>query len=280
MLIHIPKTYIDDQVTCALEEDIGDGDITAMLIPEDTLTMAEVVCREPAILCGKDWFNRVFEKLSPETELRWQKSDGDEIQKDEIICDLSGPARAILSGERTALNFLQTLSATATSTHQFVKAIAGTSCRILDTRKTIPGYRLAQKYAVHCGGGSNHRLGLYDMVLIKENHIIAAGSIQAAVQTAKQHAPDFDIEVEVETLDELQQALTCDVNRVLLDNMELSLLKQAVEINAGRAKLEASGNVNLDNVRKIAETGVDYISIGGITKHIKAIDYSMRFCDF
>lgn len=280
MLIHIPKAYIDDQVTHALDEDIGDGDITAILIPEDKLTMAEVVCREPAILCGKDWFNRVFEKLSPEIELRWQKNDGDEIHADEVICDLSGPARAILSGERTALNFLQTLSGTATSTHQFAKAVADTSSKILDTRKTIPGYRLAQKYAVNCGGGSNHRLGLYDMVLIKENHIIAAGSLQAAVQTATQQAPGFDIEVEVETLDELEQALACDVNRILLDNMELSLLKQAVAINSGHAKLEASGNVRLDNVRQIAETGVDYISIGGITKHIHAIDFSMRFSDF
>jgi len=280
MLIHIPKAYIDDQVTHALEEDIGDGDITAILIPEDKLTMAEIVCREPAILCGKNWFNSVFKKLSPEIELRWQKNDGDEIHADEVICDLSGPARPILSGERTALNFLQTLSATATITHQFVKAIAGTSSRILDTRKTIPGYRLAQKYAVHCGGGSNHRLGLYDMVLIKENHIIAAGSIQAAVQAAKQQAPGFEIEIEVETLDELEQALACDADRILLDNMELSLLKRAVAINSGHAELEASGNVNLDNVRQIAETGVDYISIGGITKHINAIDFSMRFSDF
>ena len=278
--MHIPKTYIDDQVIQALDEDIGDGDITATLIPEEKLARAEVICREPAILCGKDWFNRVFEKLSAQIELRWQKNDGDKIHTDEVICHLSGPAREILSGERTALNFLQTLSATATSTHQFVKEIAGTACKILDTRKTIPGYRLAQKYAVHCGGGSNHRMGLYDMVLIKENHIIAAGSIQAAVQTARREAPGFDIEVEVETLDELQQALACNVQRILLDNMEPSLLRQAVEINSAYARLEASGNVSLDNVREIAETGVDYISIGGITKHIKAIDYSMRFTDF
>lgn len=276
----IPKAYIDDQVSQALDEDIGDGDITASLIPEDKLTRADVICRESAVLCGKDWFDHVFKKLSNQIELTWKKNDGDEIQPDEIICHLSGPAREILTGERTALNFLQTLSATATSTHQYVNAIAGTACKILDTRKTIPGYRLAQKYAVHCGGGSNHRFGLYDMVLIKENHIIAAGSIQAAVQNAKQLAPGFDIEVEVETLDELEQALACNVKRILLDNMELSLLRQAVEITSTRARLEASGNVNLNNVREIAETGVDYISIGAITKHIKAIDYSMRFDGF
>lgn len=277
MLIHIPRTYINEQVTYALEEDIGDGDITAMLIPENKLIMAEVISREPAVLCGKDWFNLCFEKLNPQIELRWQKNDGDEIQANEVICDISGPAREILSAERSALNFLQTLSATATSTRQYVNAIAGTSCRILDTRKTIPGFRLAQKYAVYCGGGSNHRLGLYDMVLIKENHIIAAGSIKAAVDEAKKQAPGFDVEVEVESLQELQQALACSIQRVLLDNMSIAMLREAVQINKGKVELEASGNVDLDSVRSIAETGVNYISIGAITKHIKAIDFSMRF---
>ncbi|MGD8483797.1 MAG: carboxylating nicotinate-nucleotide diphosphorylase [Thioalkalispiraceae bacterium] len=280
MLIHIPRTYIDTQVTAALEEDVGDGDITAMLIPENKLIMAEVICRESAVLCGKDWFNLVFEKLSANIELRWQKNDGDEIQQNEVICDLSGPARAILTGERSALNFLQTLSGTATTTRQFARAIADTNCQVLDTRKTIPGYRLAQKYAVHCGGGSNHRLGLYDMVLIKENHITAAGSIANAVQAARQLAPGFDIEVEVETLEELQQALDCGVTRILLDNMNPAQLLQAVELNAGKAKLEASGNVNLDTVHSIAETGVDYVSVGSMTKHIRAIDFSMRFSEF
>jgi len=279
MSIHIPKSYIDQQVTYALEEDIGDGDLTALLIDEDKLTMAEVVCREPAILCGQKWFNQVFKELSPEIEIRWQKYDGDEIEANQVICDLSGSAREILSGERTALNFLQTLSGTATSAHQFVKAVEGTGCVILDTRKTLPGFRLSQKYAVNCGGGSNHRLGLYDMILIKENHIITSGSIQKAVERVKQQVPGFDIEVEVENLDELKQAIDCNVGRILLDNMNVDSLRQAVEINTGEAKLEASGNITLDNVKEIAETGVDYVSIGGMTKHIKAIDFSIRFSD-
>jgi nicotinate-nucleotide pyrophosphorylase (carboxylating) len=279
MLIHVPQPFINAQVEQALEEDIGDGDVTASLIPEDKLTMAEVVCRENAVLCGKDWFNQVFRQLDPSISIRWQNSDGDAIEAGQVICDLSGPAHSILTGERTALNFLQTLSGTATATHEYVHAIAGTSARILDTRKTIPGYRLAQKYAVHCGGGSNHRLGLYDLVLIKENHIIAAGSLKTAVAQARQNAPGFEIEVEVETMIQLKQALQCGVTRILLDNMDITTLKRAVEASAGRAELEASGNVTIENVREIAETGVDYISIGAITKHIHAIDLSMRFSE-
>lgn len=277
MPIHIPANYIKQQVQLAIEEDVGDGDVTAMLVPAEEQVIAQVICREPAVLCGKDWFNSVFNYLDSSIKVEWFKSDSEVMKADEVICEVSGPARTILTGERAALNFLQTLSGTATITRKYARRIADTSTRILDTRKTIPCLRLAQKYAVECGGGVNHRLGLYDMILIKENHIIAAGSITAAVEKARQTAPAFEIEVEVENLEELQEALQCNVNRILLDNMDEATLKQAVAMTAGKTRLEASGNINITNLRQVAETGVDFISIGAITKHVRAIDFSLRF---
>lgn len=282
MLIHVPHAYVRSQVSQALEEDVGDGDITAELIPKKKYTTAEVICRENGVICGKDWFNEVFRQVNSSITIHWKKSDGDNITAGEVLCELSGSARSLLTGERTALNFLQTLSGTSTLTNEYVRAIKDpeSATRILDTRKTIPGFRLGQKYAVHCGGGVNHRMGLYDMVLIKENHILAAGSLRKAVEQAREYAPGFEIEVEVENIIELKQALQCEVTRILLDNMDIPTLERAVEITDGRAQLEASGNVTLDNVNEIAETGVHFISVGAITKHVRAIDLSMRFADF
>ena len=275
--MQLPSSYINKQVTLALAEDIGDGDVTAKLIPDDKLADARIISREPAILCGADWVSEVFNQLDTAIQIDWHCQDGDKIQADQELCRLHGSARHLLSGERSALNFLQTLSATATQAHEYVMAVEGTGCRILDTRKTIPGLRLAQKYAVRCGGAYNHRIGLYDMVLIKENHISAAGSIQAAVDTARRLSPDIPLEVEVENLQQLQQALDADVDRILLDNMDIPTLKQAVQMTNKRIPLEASGGVTKETAREIAHTGVDYISIGSITKHIHAIDFSMRF---
>ena len=275
--MQLPSSYINKQVTLALAEDIGDGDVTAKLIPDDKLADARIICREPAILCGADWVSEVFNQLDTAIQIDWHCQDGDKIQADQELCRLHGSARHLLSGERSALNFLQTLSATATQAHEYVMAVEGTGCRILDTRKTIPGLRLAQKYAVRCGGAYNHRIGLYDMVLIKENHISAAGSIQAAVDAAHSSSPDIPLEVEVENLQQLQQALDADVDRILLDNMDIPTLKQAVQMTNKRIPLEASGGVTKETAREIAHTGVDYISIGSITKHIHAIDFSMRF---
>ena len=275
--MQLPSSYISKQVTLALAEDIGDGDVTAKLIPDDKLADARIISREPAILCGADWVSEVFNQLDTAIQIDWHCQDGDNIQSDQELCRLHGSARHLLSGERSALNFLQTLSATATQAHEYVMAVEGTGCRILDTRKTIPGLRLAQKYAVRCGGAYNHRIGLYDMVLIKENHISAAGSIQAAVDTARRLSPDIPLEVEVENLQQLQQALDADVDRILLDNMDIPTLKQAVQMTNKRIPLEASGGVTQETAREIAQTGVDYISIGSITKHIHAIDFSMRF---
>lgn len=275
--MQLPSSYINKQVTLALAEDIGDGDVTAKLIPDDKLADARIICREPAILCGADWVSEVFNQLDTAIQIDWHCQDGDKIQADQELCRLHGSARHLLSGERSALNFLQTLSATATQAHEYVMAVEGTGCRILDTRKTIPGLRLAQKYAVRCGGAYNHRIGLYDMVLIKENHISAAGSIQAAVDAAHSSSPDIPLEVEVENLQQLQQALDADVDRILLDNMDIPTLKQAVQMTNKRIPLEASGGVTQKTAREIAQTGVDYISIGSITKHIHAIDFSMRF---
>ena len=274
---NVPTETIQQQVQQALAEDIGSGDVTARLIPPQQTSNATVISREAAIICGQAWFTEVFRQLDPAISIEWHIKDGDTVQTDELVCKLRGPAQTLLSGERTALNFLQTLSATATHANQYVKAIAGTAAQVLDTRKTIPGLRLAQKYAVSCGGAANHRIGLYDMVLIKENHILAAGSISNAVTKAKQLAPDFEIEVEVESLDELNEALTAGAKRILLDNMSNTLLREAVSLNQGRAKLEASGGVSLQTIRAIAETGVDFISVGAVTKDIKAIDLSMRF---
>lgn len=263
----------------ALAEDIGTGDITAALIPEYKQSRAQVICREKAILCGTPWFEEVFHQIDDNIHIEWQANDGDDIQADQVICFLEGNARHLLSGERVALNFLQTLSAVATHTHTYVEAIKGTDTKILDTRKTLPGLRTAQKYAVACGGGSNHRMGLFDAYLIKENHILAAGSIEQAVNQARKNQPKAPVEVEVENLAELRQAIDAGVDQILLDNMPLDTLSEAVDITAGRARLEASGGVNLETVRSIAETGVDFISVGSLTKHVRAIDLSMRFVD-
>lgn len=278
-----PPSDIKQVVQNALAEDIGTGDITAALIPENKQSRAQVICRESAILCGTAWFEEVFNQLSSVNKkhihVEWQASDGDSIHTDQVICLLEGHARTLLSGERAALNFLQTLSAVATHTHAYVEAVRDTGAKILDTRKTLPGLRRAQKYAVTCGGGKNHRMGLFDAYLIKENHILAAGSIGQAVTQARTNNPDAPIEVEVENLDELRQALDAGANQILLDNMTLESLREAVNITQGRAALEASGGVNLDTVRGIAETGVNFISVGDLTKNVQAIDLSMRFVD-
>jgi nicotinate-nucleotide pyrophosphorylase (carboxylating) len=264
-------------VNHALAEDIGSGDVSAMLIAEGTLAQARVITREPMVLAGSAWFNEVFAQLDPNIQIDWAASDGDHLAASALLCHLNGSARAILSGERSALNFVQTLSATASKVNHFVRLVNGTQARILDTRKTLPGLRLAQKYAVTCGGGWNHRLGLYDAILIKENHIAAAGGLTRAVVHARHLYPDLPLEVEVETLTQLEEALMAGVPRILLDNFDLDLLRQAVLLTHGRAQLEASGGVNEQSVRAIAETGVDFISIGALTKDIQAIDLSMRF---
>ncbi len=266
------------QVSEALDEDLGSGDLTAALVPETAVVQAQLIVRESAALCGIDWFEEVFRQLDPAIEMRWSARDGDRLQAGQVVCELHGRARPLLSGERTALNFLQTLSGTASVAAQYVAAVAGSGAVILDTRKTIPGLRLAQKYAVRCGGASNHRIGLYDAILIKENHIRAAGSIAAALRAAIAAAGEgVMIEIEVESLDELDQALAAGATRVLLDNFDLAALREAVRLTDGRAKLEASGGVNLDTVGAIAATGVDFISVGQLTKDVRATDYSMEF---
>ena len=275
------KIEIEQQVDLALAEDIGSGDVTASLLPADQQLTMKVISREQGVLCGQAWFDCVFSKIDKNIKIKWLTKDGNSITANQTLCELKGNARHLLSGERAALNFLQTLSATATATSQYVKAInteSAAKCQLLDTRKTIPGLRNAQKYAVRCGGGMNHRAGLYDMVLIKENHIASAGSISAALQQAQTNYPELEIEIEVETIEELQEALQAGAKRVLLDNFSLENLRQAIELNknqTNQAKLEASGNVSLDNIAEIAKTGVDFISIGAITKHIKALDLSM-----
>ena len=282
-----PITDINLQVQQALNEDLGvdtncefmSQDVTANLIPENKISKAHLICREKAILCGRDWFNSAFNLLDKNIEIKWHFDDGQEINNHDVICEITGNARHILTAERTALNFLQTLSASATQTHAYVKAINKTNCKILDTRKTIPGLRLAQKYAVTCGGGVNHRVGLYDMVLIKENHIHAAGSISSAVNNARENFKSLNIEVEVENLDELQQAINCNVDRILLDNMDITTLKKAVVLTDNKIDLEASGNITLESIAAIAETGVDYISTGAITKNIMATDFSLQFIE-
>ena len=268
-------------VAAALAEDIGDGDLTAALIDEDEVVGATIIAREPLVLAGHPWATEVFRQLDERIQADWYIEDGQRAEAEDIICKLVGPARALLTGERTALNFLQTLSATATVTAEYVAAVAGTRAQVLDTRKTLPGLRQAQKYAVRCGGGDNHRAGLYDAILIKENHIRSAGSITEALRRAKSAVDDVLIEVEAESLDELREALDAGAGRILLDNFSLADLREAVSINADygyvAAELEASGNVGLDTIRDIAETGVDYISTGAITKNIRAIDLSMLF---
>ena len=259
-----------------LAEDVGSGDLTAAIVPVAAIASATVVTREPMVLCGREWFSAVFERLDASVAIAWRVEEGAEAEPDTELCHLRGPARALLTGERTALNLLQTLSGTATVARAYAKAVAGTGAKVLDTRKTLPGLRLAQKYAVRCGGCHNHRLGLYDGILIKENHILAAGSIANAVSAAKASGAGVPVEVEAETLDELQEALTAGAERVLLDDFPLDLMRKAVALTQGRAKLEVSGNVTLDSLRQIAETGVDYISVGALTKHVRAIDLSMR----
>jgi len=270
------KQGLEQQVQIALAEDIGSGDITANLIPENTQAHGSVIAREPAIICGQDWFNESFLQINRDIKINWSVVDGGAIETNQTLCTLTGDARSLLTGERTALNFLQTLSATATKANQYASSIADFNTRILDTRKTIPGLRLAQKYAVHCGGCHNHRIGLFDAILIKENHIIAAGSIGNAVKIARTNNTDGFIEVEVENLSQLSEALDAGVNRVLLDNMDIDTLEKAVKINDNRTELEASGGVTLNNIRQIAKTGVDFISIGALTKDITALDLSMR----
>lgn len=273
---------IINQVRQALAEDIGSGDLTAALVPERMLLNAHVITREPIIVCGTAWFETCFQQLCPSITIDWHVSDGQAAAAGETLCVIRGAARPLLTAERTALNFLQTLSGVATRTRQFVTAIQGTTACIVDTRKTIPGLRAAQKYAVRCGGGTNHRMGLYDGILIKENHIIAAGSIENVLHKATEGAfADTWIQIEVETLVELQQALLAGARMILLDNFSLPDLREAVKLNQQfphrPAVLEASGNITLDNVRSIAETGVDRISVGSLTKHIRAADLSMRF---
>lgn len=269
---------IQEDVARALAEDIGAGDLTAGLIPADSRSEVEVISREAAVICGRAWFDEVFRQLDSLVRIDWQVVEGQRVEPGQLLCRMQGPTRPLLSGERSALNFLQTLSATATQAAVYAQRVVGTKARVLDTRKTVPGLRRAQKYAVCCGGGHNHRFGLFDAVLIKENHIRACGSISAALQAALGQVPQgVEIEIEVESLSELEQALTAGAKRVLLDNFSLQQLREAVALNAGRARLEASGNVNLETIRQIAETGVDDISVGALTKDLKAVDLSMRF---
>jgi nicotinate-nucleotide pyrophosphorylase (carboxylating) len=270
---------IDAQVAQSLAEDIGDGDISAALIESQARAAAQIKCREPAVVCGIPWANSVFRQLDPTIELNWLVAEGQAVAANQIWVQINGPARALLTGERCAINWLQTLSGTATQVRQFLTALAGTKTQLLDTRKTIPGLRAAQKYAVRTGGGRNHRLGLFDAYLIKENHIAGAGSITQAIARARQLQPGKIVEIEVETLVQLQEALAAKADIIMLDNFDLPAIAQAVSINAGQAKLEISGNVNLDNIRRYALTGVDYISVGALTKHLRAIDLSMRFIE-
>ncbi|CAF1171026.1 unnamed protein product [Rotaria magnacalcarata] len=275
----IPQLTIETDVRCALQEDIGDGDVTAQLIPLEQISNATVITREPSIICGILWFNEVFRQLdASNVTIHWNVRDGDRVEANYILCTLKGPSRILLTGERTALNFLQLLSGVATRCRHYADLVQGTNVKVRDTRKTIPGLRLAEKYAVKQGGCHNHRFGLYDAFLIKENHIAACdNSIKKVIERAREIAPNKPIEIEVENLDELQQALDANADMILLDNMNLDEMRQAVQINNGRAKIEASGGINEITLRAVAETGVDYIAIGTLTKDVKAIDLSMRF---
>jgi len=277
MLLEALQEQIEQDVRRALDEDLGSGDITARLIPEDGIWKASVYTRDPAVLCGRNWFDAVFKQLDEKVDIRWYAADGETIVPHQVVCTLKGPTRCLLSGERTALNFLQTLSGTATLAYTYAKRVEGLNTRVLDTRKTIPGLRRAQKYAVHCGGCHNHRMGLYDAFLIKENHIAAAGSIEGAVNMARALNRELAVEVEVENREELEQALQAGADRILLDNFTADEIRQAVALTGKRAELEASGGITLDTLRQYAETGVDYVSIGALTKDIHAIDLSMRF---
>ncbi|EZQ18994.1 nicotinate-nucleotide pyrophosphorylase [Halopseudomonas bauzanensis] len=270
------QSSIQDQVRRALAEDVGDGDITAALIPADRQAQATIISREPAILCGTAWADEVFRQVDPQIKIEWLAADGDRLMPNQPFCRMSGPARGLLTGERCALNFIQTLSATATRSQHFADLVEGTGVKLLDTRKTLPGLRLAQKYAVTCGGCHNHRIGLFDAFLIKENHIAACGGINAAVAHARVISPGKPVEVEVESLDELRQALEAGADIIMLDELSNDDMRTAVQITAGKAKLEASGGINESTLRAVAETGVDYISIGSLTKDVKAVDLSMR----
>lgn len=272
--------YFEDlsqTVKNALHEDIKSGDLTASLIPSETQANATVICREEAIVCGRPWVDEVFAQVDNGIQIDWQVTEGQKVQPNQVLFTLTGSARSILTSERSALNFLQTLMATATVSNAYTKHLEGTQTQLLDTRKTLPGLRLAQKYAVNCGGATNHRIGLYDAILIKENHIMAAGSIAQAVSQAKTLYPNITVEVETENLVEVQQALDAGADIIMLDNFTLDMMAQAVELNQGKAKLEVSGNVEIEHLPQLAKTGVDFISTGAITKHLRAIDLSMRF---
>lgn len=281
-LIKRIESDIPDSVALALKEDLGgeidaDRDITAQLLPADTQADAQVITREAGVFCGKRWVEEVFIQLGSHATLIWHVEDGDQIEADQLLFEIEGPARLLLTAERTALNFVQTLSGVATEVSRYVALLAGSQTQLLDTRKTLPGLRTALKYAVLCGGGSNHRLGLSDAYLIKENHIIASGSIRQAVERAQWMQPDVPVEVEVESLEELRQALEAEADIVMLDNFSLEAMRAAVELNQGRALLEVSGNVTETTLPQIALTGVDYVSVGALTKHVRALDLSMRF---
>ena len=272
----LDRKIIQDDVKRFLAEDVGSGDLTAQVIAADKLATATLITREAMLVCGQAWFDAVFNSIDENIQVDWQCQEGEQVYAGDVLCYLSGSARGLLTGERAALNMLQTLSATASLANQYAKAVSGTNAVVLDTRKTIPGLRLAQKYAVSCGGASNHRIGLYDGILIKENHIMAAGSIAKAVAAARLVSDSVDVEVEVENLAEVREALEAKADILLLDNFRLDELVQAVELNNGVAKLEASGNVNLSTIRDIAKTGVDFISVGALTKNVQAVDLSMR----
>lgn len=271
-------------VADTIKEDLGGtldvaADITASLIPEDAHNKATIITREHGVFCGQAWADEVFKQLGGEVTITWRVQDGDKVEPNQVLCSLEGPARALLTGERNAMNFIQTLSGCATTTSIYAEKIQHTQCRLLDTRKTIPGLRSALKYAVACGGGFNHRIGVFDAYLIKENHIIACGGIEKAISTAKELNPGKPVEVETESLEELSQAIEAGADIIMLDNFTKDMMREAVKINAGRAALENSGNITLDTIAEYAETGVDYISVGALTKHLKAMDLSMRFSD-
>jgi len=273
------RALIEEQVRMALAEDVGSGDLTAALLSERQRSSVEVITRQDAVICGCAWFDEVFSQLDPAVSIEWQVADGDRVDADQILCRMTGPTRALLTGERTALNYLQALSGTATRARRYADAVAGLTVRLLDTRKTLPGLRVQQKYAVLCGGCHNHRSGLFDAILIKENHILAAGSIAAALEVAFKLAGGAQVEIEVESLDEMQEALDAGATHMLLDNFDLDQLRRAVDLGAGKARLEASGGVTINRIREIAETGVDDISVGDLTKDLESIDLSMRFLD-
>lgn len=267
---------LESSVAAALREDLGSGDATASLIDPARRASATVVVREPAVLCGQRWFDEVFRQIDPSVSVRWLSRDGDRLEANALVCELQGCARSLVTGERTALNFLQTLSGTATITREHAAQLQGTSTRLLDTRKTIPGLRRAQKYAVRCGGGYNHRAGLYDGVLVKENHIVAAGSVAAAIDGLRRAGITLPVEVEVENLTELEEAIAAGADMLLLDNFTFEQLRQAVVLTAGRVRLEASGGFGFDDLPAIGATGVDFVSVGSLTKHLRATDFSMR----